>query len=215
MRLVGAVCGDTAVEKAEGLARFYEDTLVSIEQRASQIPEEERFKVYHSISDILLTDSKGSLGADWIERVGCVDVAAASSATSGTDYQTTLEQVYVWDPDAIVCNVAATAKAVASDEKWAGLRAVESGRIHTIPTGATRWGQRGDVETYLAMLWLGCTVYPGYFGDIDLKQAVVDYYRDYLGVTVDDALYEQMLSGEGLRSAGTGDGTGTGQGQGR
>jgi iron complex transport system substrate-binding protein len=95
---------------------------------------------------------------------------------------------------------------VASDSKWAGLPAVSTGQIYNIPIGATRFGQRGDVETYFAMLWLGCTLYPQYYSDVDFKDRLVSHYRDYLGVEVDDALFEKIMSGEGIRSEGTGGG---------
>lgn len=210
MRLVGAVCGSAAQQKADALAAYYEQTISMVEARTAQIPESQRVSVYHAINDILLTDGSESLGADWISRVGCTDVSATQKATSGSDYDATLEQVYTWNPDALICNVAQTASSVASDAKWAGLGAVADGRVHVIPTGATRWGQRGDVETYLAMLWLGCTVYPQYYSDINLKQTVVDYYRDYLGIDVSDQLYAEMMSGKGIRSSGGGSGGGGG-----
>lgn len=214
IRLVGQVCGGDADAKAQALAVYYESVVADVAARVEGIADQDRVSVYHAINDVLLTDSSDSLGADWITRTGCVDVSATSAATSGSDYTATLEQIYVWDPDLVICNVATTADAMRADARWEGLRAVEQGCVLNIPIGATRWGQRGSVETYLAMLWLGCQAYPQAFSDVDMRQVVSDYYRDYLGVEITDELYAQIVSGEGIRANGTGGGTGAGSGQG-
>jgi iron complex transport system substrate-binding protein len=209
IRLVGEVCGGNAQVKADALADYYEQTISTVKAHTATIPVSKRLSVYHSINDILLTDGTTSLGTDWIECAGGIDVSSGQSVPSGsTDYTATLEQVYAWDPDIVICNVADTVTSVKADAKWSGLSAISSGHVYNIPIGATRWGQRGDVETYLAMLWLGCTIYPQYYTDIDFKQVIIDYYRDYLGITVDDALYDQIISGSGIRSTGSNNGGG-------
>lgn len=206
IRLVGSVCGSDAASKAEAIAAYYEQTVDEVGRRVADIPDNQKTSVYHAINDALTTDSKDSLGADWIELSGCVDVSAQEEATSDTDYTATLEQIYVWDPDLIICNVAETASKIRSDAAWSGLGAVEDGSVLNIPIGATRWGQRGSVETWFAMLWLGKQAYPDLFSDVDLEQTVKDAYQQLYGVTVDDALYEQMVSGEGIRTSGNGNG---------
>jgi iron complex transport system substrate-binding protein len=214
LRLVGSVLGASAAAKADALAGYYEKTIESVKRHAAKIPASGRVRVYHSINDMTLTDGAGSLGQDWITMVGCIDVSAGESPVSGTDYIATIEQVYAWNPDYVVCNVADTAHYTPTDARWTGLSAVADKRIYNIPIGATRWGQRGDVETYLAMLWLGSTIYPRYYSDIDFKQTVIDYYRDYLGVTIDEALYDQMLSGKHMWGGNPGSGSGNGSGSG-
>ena len=214
IRLVGCVYGGEAQQKAENLAVYYEETIELVGSKAAQVSESDRVKVYHAINDALLTDSNESLGKDWIEAAGCVDVSAQEKATNGSDFTTTIEQVYTWNPDVVICNVTPTAQDMLTNNAWAGLAAVEDGKVYTVPTGATRWGQRGSVETYLALLWLGTTVYPDAYADISLKDTVVSYYKDFLGITVTDAMYDQMIAGEDLRANGSGGGTGAGDGSG-
>lgn len=217
MRLVGRVCGPEAAERADGLAAYYEGVVADVQARTQALRDGgvAPVRVFHAVNDPLLTDAAGSLGADWVSWAGCEDVSAGEVATSGTDYAATPEQLYVWQPDLIICNAAAAAETFRDDTAYAALGAVEAGRVEVIPTGATRWGQRGSVETYLALLWLGCTAYPDAYADVDLRVEVEAYYRDYLGIEVDDDLWGQMVSGLGLRSAGSGDGTGSGSGGGR
>lgn len=214
MSIVGSACGQQAEEKAASLVRCYDEMRMKVISRVSNLAEADRVRVYHSINDALLCDGQGSLGASWIEQAGCIDVSAGQAPTSDYDYNATLEQVYTWDPDLAICSSASAAELMISDAQWAGLRAVREGRVHVVPTGATRWGHRGSVETTLAMLWLGTVAYPDLFADIDLKQTVVDYYHDYLGLDIADETYDQMLSGEGLRLSGSGSGSGSGTGGG-
>lgn len=214
VRLVGQACGGQAAERAEALAEFYRSTVADVERRLAAVPQKSKLKVYHSINSSVLTDGAGSLGQDWIERCAAVDVSAGKAPTNNTDYEATLEEIYNWDPDVVICSVAQTAQEILSDGAWLGMRAVQDGAVSNLPVGATRWGQRGSVETYLAMMWFGCTYWPEYFSDVDLKSFVTDYYRDYLGVTVDDDLYAAMISGDGIRAVGNGSGGGSGNGSG-
>ncbi len=195
---VAAVFGGEAQERAGRIAQYYRDVVEDCRNRASQLRDEERVRVYHAVNALVATDGADSLGRDWIESVGCVDVSSYDDAPAA-DYNTTLEQIYVWDPDVIIANSADTTKYLMSRDNCSGLKAVRKKSCHTIPVGAARWGQRGSVETYLGMLWLGCTVYPQLYADVDLQQRITDYYRDYLGIEVTNKLYKQILSGEGLR----------------
>ncbi|MGN0078814.1 MAG: ABC transporter substrate-binding protein [Coriobacteriales bacterium] len=204
MRLVGQVCGGQAQERAENLAGLYEDTIAECARRTEGLAAGERVRVYHAINALTMTDGATSVGADWIAAAGCIDVSAEHpELATTTDYTTTLEQIFEWDPDAFICNSADTADYLLTKDSCAGLRAVQAGAVHTIPVGATRWGQRGSVETWLAMLWLGATAYPQLYADFSLQDYVTAYYRDYMGIEVDDELYQTMLSGRGLRKAST------------
>lgn len=215
IRLVGEVCGPDAREKANGIADYYQQTVDMVEDRAAQLEESERVSVYHSINDPLLTDGADSLGVDWMERAGAVSVSAQEEGKGGTgDYTATLEQVYAWNPDVVVCSTADAKEAILADDQWQGLDAVESGNVYNLPVSTSRWGQRGDPETFLGMLWLGKTLYPDLYADIDLKQTVVAYYRDVIGLEVDDALWDAIVSGTGLRAEGSGGGAGDGSGGG-
>ena len=101
----------------------------------------------------------------------------------------------------MICNEAATKDYLLTDSKWSGLRAVEEKQVYNIPVGATRWGQRGSLETFFAMIWLGVTIYPEYYADFDLKQEVTEFYDEILGLQIDDDAYEKMMSGTGIRNA--------------
>ena len=210
LKLIGTVCGSEAEETMGLITDYYEKTLQIAREHAEKIPNDSKVRVYHSINEIARTDGKESIGTDWVQATGAVNVSSQlDTKVEGNDYQASLEQIYSWDPDVVICNAADTTDYMYTDSKWAGLRAVREKQVKTIPVGATRWGQRGSVETYFAILWLGCEIYPDVYSDIDLKHEVTEFYRDVLGVEVTDELYEQIVSGRGVRKGG--DNTGAGK----
>lgn len=206
LEMIGRILPPEQSERMGAIVEAYRTTVARVEERVARIPASETVKVYHSINQAVMTDGSSSIGADWITRTGAIDVSAKESSTDRNgDFQATLEQVFAWDPDIVICNEATTADYLLTDSKWTGLRAVIEQHVYPIPIGATRWGQRGSVETWFAMLWLGKLAYPDYFADIDLHAEVVDFYGSVLGVDVDDDLYDQMISGRDMRKRPTGD----------
>ena len=207
LEMIGSILPEEQSARMDKIVEAYRNAVARVEACAAKVSESEAVRVYHSINQAVLTDGASSIGADWVARVGAVDVSANEESTSNQgDFQATLEQVFLWDPDVVICNEATTADYLLSDSKWTGLRAVAEGRVYAIPIGATRWGQRGSVETWFAMMWLGKLVYPEQYADIDLHAEVVEFYKDVLGVEVDDDLYDQMISGRDMRKKPTGDG---------
>ena len=204
LRMIGCAAGGEYESKAEEIIDYYCEVIKKVESRASKIPDSERKTVYHSINEAVRTDGEYSLGNDWITATGATDVSAQHTGSlqkDKDDYYAEIEQIFSWDPDVVICNEAETKDYLLTDSKWSSLRAVREGSVYNIPVGATRWGQRGSLETFFAMLWLGTTIYPDYFSDIDLKSEVVTFYSDVLNLTIDDATYQQILSGTGIRNA--------------
>ncbi len=204
LKLVGAAEGSECREKAEKIADYYCDVIKRVSADAAKIPEDKVMRVYHSINEAVRTDGENSLGNDWISCVGATDVSAAytdSMQADGVDFCAGLEQIFDWDPDVMICNEASTKDYLLSDSKWTGLRAIREKNVYNIPVGATRWGQRGSVETFFAMIWLGKTVYPDYYSDLDLQAEVTQFYSEMFDINVDNDLYAMMLSGNGIRNA--------------
>lgn len=203
LHLIGEVIGGDALKKAELICDYYQDTIDTVKNISEGIPDSERLSVFHSINQTFRTDGADSLGADWIKAVGCINVSVGQELTAeGGGYFTSQEQVYKWNPDIIICNANLTKEYFEKDETWQGLRAVYNHNVYNIPVGATRWGQEGSMETFFGMLWLGVTVYPKYYDEIDLKSEVVNFYKDVLGIEINDEMYEMILSGDGIRNMG-------------
>lgn len=200
LQIIGDALGGKAQEKASAINAYYRGAIKTAREISNKIPVGKRYRIYHAINEITRTDGKDTIGYDWITCVGATDVSAGAQLQfEESDYFANMEQIFAWNPDIVICNEAGTKRYLMEDEKWKGLKAVREKQVYNIPVGATRWGQRGSLETFFAILWLGTTVYPEYYKGTDLKKEVFHFYETYLGIKLDNETYRLMLSGDGIR----------------
>lgn len=202
VELVGTVLH--AGEEAERYVTWYRDCLDRARAVSAEVPEEERPTLYHSVNEAVRTDYAGSLPAQWIAATGAKNVSLEGELTmEGGSAYTTLEQIFVWDPDLIICNEVGVADYILTDEKWKGLGAVERGDVYQMPIGLSRWGHPNSIETPLAVLWLTELLYPEQAG-IDLEEETRAFYQTYFDYTISDEELAAVLSGDGMRTPKTG-----------
>lgn len=149
LQMIGDALGGEYMQKAADINAYYKSVVEKAQSIAAKIPKNEKVRVYHSINELVRTDGTDTLGYDWVTCVGAENVSASEELQSeGGDYYSSPEQIFVWNPDVIICNEADTVDYLCSDDKWQGLQAVQEGKVYNIPVGATRWGQRGSLETF-------------------------------------------------------------------
>lgn len=200
IRVTGAAVGTE--EKAEGYIAYMEQTIADVQAKLQGLTDGEKVQVYHSLNQATRTDIRDGLCASIFEAAGLIDVSAAAGMTDlGKNVTVTLEQIYTWDPAAIVCNEFAVADYIKAEDKWQGLDAVKNGRVYTLPIGATRWGHHGSMEPQMAVLFLAQLFYPDRFPDLDLRETVRQYYSDQFGMQLDDDTITKILSGRGMRES--------------
>ena len=200
IRVMGDVFGEE--EKAQQYLSFMDEQFSYVNERLNDVPEAERSRVYHSITESTKTDIVDSICAEIFHAAGLIDVSADSGLTDiGKNAMVTLEQIYNWDPDAIVCNEYAVTDYILAQQKWSGLKAVQNKAVYTLPIGATRWCHHGSMEPQMAVLFLAKTFYPDRFEDLDLRAVVKDYYAEFFGMQLDDETITKILSGKGMRES--------------
>ena len=158
--------------------------------------------VYHSVNEAARTDAAGSYCAEWISHTKAYNVSTGNESLrfDGEKSYTTLEQIYVWDPEYIICNEAQVDDYILTDSKWEGLSAVINKQVYQIPVGITRWGHPSSIETPLAILWLAELIHPDSV-NYDFEEMVSDFYLQFFGFTPDNELLENMMEGDDMRSA--------------
>ncbi len=158
-------------------------------------------RLYHAVNEAVRTDYKGSYCAEWIAHTGVTNVSLESGTLNmeGNKAYTTLEQIYAWNPDLIICNEAQVDDYILSDEKWVGLSAVQTGRVYQIPIGITRMGHPTSLETPLALLWLTKLLYPDTF-EVDLDAEIKDFYQFFFGYTLSDDWLAAIKDGSEMRT---------------
>lgn len=181
---------------------YYQDVVDRVQDKVSEIPLEKRIKIFHSINEATRTDAKGTLPAQWTALAGVINVSVQQSLRfTDNKYFASLEQIYLWDPDAILAHEDAALDYIRTNEQWASLRAVKENKVIKMPNGISRWGHPGSLETPLAILWTAKTFYPGKFTDLDMQKETETFYKKFFRVDLSGEEVGQILQGKGMRIA--------------
>lgn len=187
-------------ERAQSYINYMEETFSYVEERVSKIPEEEKVRVYHSINQTTTTDIVGSICAEIFELAGVRNVSVESGLTNfGKNMTVTLEEIYKWDPDVIVCNEYAVKDYILQQKKLNALTAVQNRRVYTLPVGVTRWVHHGSMEPHMGVLYLAWLLYPEKFADLNLTETIYEYYLEFFDLEIEDDMMANILSGYGMR----------------
>lgn len=199
IRTVGAALG--AEDEAAEYTAWYRDTLDRV---AEACLETEKPRIYHAVNEAVRTDWPGSICAQWIALAGAENVSADGRALDlkGDKAYTTLEQIYVWNPDLIICNEPGVDGYILGDEKWKGLECVREGRVYQIPVGVSRMGHPTSTETPLALLWLAGLLHPDTF-ELDFRKEVRDYYARFYDYEMSEEMVTAVIEGDDMRKART------------
>ena len=157
-------------------------------------------RVYYVPVEPLLPPPTDSLTTDWLRATGADPVFSGRErqALAGKNH-IGIEQVCVWDPDIILVNEPAALRTIVADRRWQAISALRRGRIYQMPTGISRWGHPGSLETPLAILWTARTMFPDRFDDIDIAAELRTFYQRFFSLTVDRDLARRILQGTGMR----------------
>jgi iron complex transport system substrate-binding protein len=189
-----------AEETADAYNAYYQRCIDLVSEGSASVPAAEIRRMYHSVNEATRTDYVGSLCADWIALTRVINVSLDTDLSFEEDKAyATLEQIYAWDPDLIICNESGVADYILSDSKWQGLRAVINQTVYQIPIGISRWGHPTSVETPLAILWLGKLLYPDRF-EIDVRAEMTQFYRDFFHYELSADEADGIISGYGVRT---------------
>ena len=188
LREAGRLLGvEGRAERLEGEARRLLAEVVGARSRVATT------RVYLARGqDGLETGLAGSINAELLEFVGARNVAAEAGA--GRLARVSLEQVIAWDPEAIVTQDRAFARAVAADPLWKGVAAVREGRVLCPPSVPFGWiDAPPGVNRILGAAWLSHRLRPGSSPSSALAATVRGFYDLFYGVPVTDARLRQLL----------------------
>ncbi len=198
--VAGEVFGGAALEKAKQYETLYREAMDVASEKAEKLKPDEIVSVFHSINEATRTDAKGTITAEWTTLVGVnnVSVNQELSILEGKMYAG-LEQIYIWNPELIICNEPGVRDYIMKDAKWSGLQAVKDHAVIQMPIAISRWGHPGSMETPLAIYWLGKQVYPELYADVDLVGKTRDFYQIFFDYKLSDEEISLIFSGEGMR----------------
>jgi len=198
VRKVGKVIG--AEERAEKYISYYQSIIDKVSDRVSEIPDDERIRIYHSVNEATRTDAPDTLPAEWTEIAGLVNVSVGKKLrfVDNKNYAN-IEQILLWNPDVILVNEDGIEEKILNDLQWKNIKAVKDHKVFLLPNGISRWGHPNSIETPLAILWSAKTIYPEKFEDIDMMMETKNFYKEFFNYSLSDDEAVQILSGKGMR----------------
>lgn len=190
-RLLGDLMGVRA--RAEGLARYAEDTLRSVRERVARVPRTQRPRVYYARGPLgLETGLDGSINVEMFEAMG---IDLVSTRMPGGLARVSVEQVLAWDPEVIITIDQTFAATVKDIPLWRNVSAVKSGRVHLSPKLPFGWVDfPPSVNRLPGLWWIGAKVLPQQFSD-DLGTIARDFYRRFYQVELSPAQVQRVLAG--------------------
>jgi iron complex transport system substrate-binding protein len=196
IRFLGELLG--VQSRAESLIGYYKDARKYVTEIVSTIPEKDKIKVYYAEGkDGFSTDPAGSAHTRLLEFCGGSNVAHVSVKPGGMA-NTSLEQLFLWDPDMIIIGRGSQASlfnAVMADPRWGQLRAVQNKKVAIRPDNPFSWfdGPSGPCQM-VGMYWMVNKLYPGKTARLDLKTKVKEFYSKFFHYNLTDDHLVQLLA---------------------
>ena len=195
-------------DKSDLVAARSQEVYDMVQERVKDIPDEERERLFFlfKYSDAaIITSGAHFFGQWWADAVGAVNVGQDLEVDNAVE--TSLEQVYAWDPSLMLITNFTSAQPediynnTVGVFDWSGVKAVQDKKVFKMPLGMYRSYTCG-VDTPMTLLWLAQTVYPDLFSDIDLTQEVKAYYLDVFGVELTDEQADSIFTPPSSAAAG-------------
>ena len=195
-------------DKSDLVAARSQEVYDMVQERVKDIPDEERERLFFlfKYSDAAsITSGAHFFGQWWADAVGAVNVGQDLEVDNAVE--TSLEQVYAWDPSLMLITNFTSAQPediynnTVGVFDWSGVKAVQDKKVYKMPLGMYRSYTCG-VDTPMTLLWLAQTVYPDLFSDIDLTEEVKAYYLDVFGVDLTDEQADSIFTPPSSAAAG-------------
>ena len=197
MMVIGRALG--AEDKAQSYVDWCRGVYADVQEKLEGA-DTASVRLYHAVNEATRTDYRGSICAEWIAMTGVTNVSLDGELSMENDKAyVSLEQVYSWAPQMMICNEPGVDEYIMSDGKGAGLECVLSGRVYQMPVGISRMGHPTSTETPLALIWLANLLCPELY-PVDYPQVLKDYYRDFYGYELDDETVQAIISAEDMRA---------------
>lgn len=212
-RYVGELLG--CVDRAEELAVYCEEKLAYIAACTEKIPASERKSVYIAQgTGGLSTDPVGSMhvtdALELIQTDNVADLPGTSGQGMGMP-SVNIEQIIMWDPDAILVSEYSMSDSESSDlygeiiddENWKNIRCVSEGAVYRLPQSPFAWfGRPPSVVRLLGCLLVMKLLYPDYTADIDLVEETRAFYQLFYRIELDDEELVSILETAGVDVSG-------------
>ncbi|MEZ4598470.1 MAG: ABC transporter substrate-binding protein [Syntrophotaleaceae bacterium] len=189
-------------ERGEKYNAYLDKTLSFIRSRTSDIPQDQRKKVFNGYGpQHLVTLGGDTFMHERIETAGCLDATAAISTTGKQEglhsglSEMSMEKVLAWNPDILIIDTG-TPEEIYNDPRWQNVTAIQNRQVFKQPVGIFIWDRPTAEAAVLYPLWLAKTAYPERFADVDLVAEVKRFYRETMDFDLSDDQSRSVLNGD-------------------
>lgn len=176
--LIGEIFGEK--KKAEQLMAVVDKNKSILKAHLGTIPEAQRVRCYMARSN-LRTYGRGKYTSVIMERAGGVNVAAKEIVGFK---EVTMEDVLRWNPEVIFIQWRhrSAAEELKKAPAWQEVSAIKNNKVFVCPEYVKPWGHALPESMALGELWMGKTLYPEKFKDVDMEKLAQAYYKEFYGV---------------------------------
>lgn len=195
--MIGDALGGDAPERAQKYVDFYDNLEATVTEMTSDIPDEERPIVYLCISeDPTETQGVNSISTEWIYESGGISMVTQLGLESddlNMNLNVTAEQIIECDPDIIICTTVAARDTFLTDPTYAGLSAVQNGKVYLNPLGGSVWF-KAHFEAPLELAWAPTVIAPEETTELDTRAYVDEFYQTFYDHELTDEEYQLILN---------------------
>lgn len=195
VNLIAAIFGEKSVKKAAEFNAYFDENIAFVREKTSKIKHKKRVLMLNFHSGNFSTISANDIGAEYVKIAGGVNL---SSELEASDFKISKtineEQVLIFAPDLIITNSRQSRDAILANAAFKGLGAVKNKQVFVVPQGVYLWSVR-SAEGALMPLWLGKTLYPSEFKDLNLEQKTREFYEKFYNYKLSDDELKGILEG--------------------
>ncbi len=178
-------------KEADGIYTYWENTLKKVEKQVAKVPKSKRLKVYYAASVVTNTPGPKTIMYNTIRIAGGKTIMDTMSETgtnaTSESLQLSLEQIYQYDPDVIICATAAGKNEIMSSAAWKDIAAVKNNRVY-VPS---KYYMLDSLQALLASEWVAKTLYPQQV-KINMSSEIRAFYKEIYNNT--ETLTSEELS---------------------
>ncbi|BDC36083.1 ABC transporter substrate-binding protein [Candidatus Methanoliparum sp. LAM-1] len=183
--------------QSDELISFYDRMITMVSRRVSDIPDNEKRRVYYAEGpDGLMTDPKGSPHSQLIEICGGINIADCPLKMGYGRTEVNMEQVISWNPEIIIAGDQIFYDKIYSDPRWREIDAVKNHKVYLTPLSPFCWFDRPPgANTIIGIPWTAKILYPEKFDDIDIRNLTKEFYSKFYHYELTDEEVSQLLNG--------------------
>ena len=191
LKVVAAIVGKE--DRGKALIAYARKKIEFIRERSRAIPEARRVKVFYWAPPVL-GPPRTIAPYDPIDLAGGINLGARAAVKPYETYETTTEQVAVWNPDIILLHwwsrtdIGVKTRSIVEDPVLQTVNAVKKGRVFYSRGFLLGWDPAmGLCEVY----YMAKLFYPDRFKDLDVEEEGNEILKQFYGR---DGLYTDLLS---------------------